>query len=352
MKEHIVSTYDDDLNTLKTKLLEMGVLVERQIFQAIEITKIINLAKAKKIQKADDAIDSLEVEIREFATKTLTKRQPLADDLRKIIISLKISSILESELVITHLMLLDVFFMLKKVPDNYVTESIYQLGQLVVKNYSKALSSFDQDSQKIAQIVPTEDVTINSVYETCFREHLHIMMEDREIIGFSTQMLFIAKELERIGDLSKVISKEVIYNLKGENSLMANNKKQIVVVEDDTALLPMITYNLEKNGFSVREATNGEDALMLIKEQLPALAIIDWMIPAPTGIEVCKIKEEGKETISLPIIILSAKGEEEDKVRGLNTGADDYVTKPFSPVELIARVNSLLEDQLPLVKKL
>ena len=95
MKEHIVSTYDDDLNTLKTKLLEMGVLVERQIFQAIEITKIINLAKAKKIQKGDDAIDSLEVEIREFATKTLTKRQPLADDLRKIIISLKISSILE-----------------------------------------------------------------------------------------------------------------------------------------------------------------------------------------------------------------------------------------------------------------
>ena len=68
MKEHIVSTYDDDLNTLKTKLLEMGVLVERQIFQAIEITKIINLAKAKKIQKGDDAIDALEVEIREFAT--------------------------------------------------------------------------------------------------------------------------------------------------------------------------------------------------------------------------------------------------------------------------------------------
>ena len=132
---------------------------------------------------------------------------------------------------------------------------------------------------------------------------------------------------------------------------MVNNKKQIVVVEDDTALLPMITYNLEKNGFSVREATNGEDALMLIKEQLPALAIIDWMIPAPTGIEVCKILRRGKETISLPIIILSAKGEEEDKVRGLNTGADDYVTKPFSPAELIARVNSLLRRSTSSGKK-
>ena len=145
MREHIVSTYDDDLNTLKAKLLEMGVLVERH-------RSIINP--------------------------------------------------------IPHCV--------KKVPENYLTDSIYQLGQLVVKNYSKALSSFDQDSHKIAQVVPTEDVTINSVYETCFREHLHLMMEDREIIGFSTQMLFIAKELERIGDLSKVISKEVIYNLKGK----------------------------------------------------------------------------------------------------------------------------------------
>ena len=139
----------------------------------------------------------------------------MADDLRKIIISLKISSILER--IGDHASnVAGRILHVKKVPDNYVTESIYQLGQLVVKNYSKALSSFDQDSQKIAQIVPTEDVTINSVYETCFREHLHLMMEDREIIGFSTQMLFIAKELERIGDLSKVISKEVIYNLKGK----------------------------------------------------------------------------------------------------------------------------------------
>ena len=133
----------------------------------------------------------------------------------KIIISLKISSILER--IGDHAAnVAGRILHVKKMPENYLTDSIYQLGQLVVKNYSKALSSFDQDSQKIAQVVPTEDVTINSVYETCFREHLHIMMEDREIIGFSTQMLFIAKELERIGDLSKVISKEVIYNLKGK----------------------------------------------------------------------------------------------------------------------------------------
>ena len=121
-----------------------------------------------------------------------------------------------------------------------------------------------------------------------------------------------------------------------------SEKMKILVVEDDTALLPMITYNLEKNGFLVKEAKNGEEALLLIKEEIPSLAIIDWMIPAPSGLEVCRILRRKKETSNLPIIILSAKGEEEDKIRGLNTGADDYITKPFSPTELMARINSLL----------
>ena len=121
-----------------------------------------------------------------------------------------------------------------------------------------------------------------------------------------------------------------------------SEKKRILVVEDDIALLPMISYNLQKNGFSVKEATNGEEALLLVKEEIPSLAIIDWMIPAPSGLEVCRILRRKKETSSIPIIILSAKGEEEDKIRGLDTGADDYITKPFSPAELVARINSLL----------
>ncbi len=217
MKEHIVSTYDDDLNSLKSNLTEMGLKVEKQIFESVNLVKIINLSKAKKIIKNDDEIDSLETKIREFATTTLSKRQPLADDLRKIIIALKISSSLErigdhASNIATRVLYV------KNVPEFYQTDSIHQLGLLVLKNYSKALSAYDLQSREIAETVPTEDVTINSLYETCFREHLHIMMEDREknSIGFYTQMLFVAKELERIGDLSKVISKEVIYNLQGK----------------------------------------------------------------------------------------------------------------------------------------
>ena len=119
-------------------------------------------------------------------------------------------------------------------------------------------------------------------------------------------------------------------------------KKTILVVEDDKSLLPMITYNIEKNGFLVKAATNGEDALLLIKEEIPSLAIFDWMIPEPNGLELCKILRRKQETSNLPIIMLTAKEEEEDRIRGLEYGADDYISKPFSPAELIARIKALI----------
>ena len=120
------------------------------------------------------------------------------------------------------------------------------------------------------------------------------------------------------------------------------SKKKILVVEDDPSLLPLITYNLEKNKFSVKQAKTGEDALLFLKEEIPDLAILDWMIPAPSGLEICKILRRQKQTSNLPIIILTAKGEEEDKIRGFDSGADDYISKPFSPAELIARIKALL----------
>ena len=119
-------------------------------------------------------------------------------------------------------------------------------------------------------------------------------------------------------------------------------QRTILVVEDDKSLLPMITYNIEKNGFKVKSATNGEDALLLIKEEIPSLAIFDWMIPEPNGLELCKILRRKQETSNLPIIMLTAKEQEEDKIRGLEYGADDYISKPFSPAELIARIKALI----------
>ncbi len=130
---------------------------------------------------------------------------------------------------------------------------------------------------------------------------------------------------------------------------MANSSAaaRILVVEDESDLVTLLRYNLEREGFTVDAAGDGEEALLLIKEQAPDLVLLDWMIPLVSGIEVCRQIRRNPETRDIPIIILTARGEEGDRVRGLGAGADDYVTKPFSPRELIARVHAVLRRARP-----
>lgn len=123
---------------------------------------------------------------------------------------------------------------------------------------------------------------------------------------------------------------------------MSRMKAQVLVVEDEPAQREILTYNLEKEGFAVRAAGNGEEALLMIAEAVPDLVILDWMMPLVSGIEVCRQLKSREETRAIPIIMLSARSDEVDTVRGLETGADDYVIKPYSIVELIARVRTQL----------
>ena len=124
-------------------------------------------------------------------------------------------------------------------------------------------------------------------------------------------------------------------------------KPLIMVVEDEAALVTLLRYNLEKEGYRVCEATDGEEALLVSDEATPDLVILDWMLPVMSGIEVCRQLRRKPVTRDVPIIILTARGEEADKVRGLNVGADDYLTKPFSLPELMARVRALLRRSQP-----
>jgi two-component system phosphate regulon response regulator PhoB len=121
----------------------------------------------------------------------------------------------------------------------------------------------------------------------------------------------------------------------------------ILVVEDEAALVTLLRYNLEREGFRVAAAGDGEEALLMAREQKPDLVILDWMLPLLSGLEVCRQLRRGPETRSVPIIMLTARGEEGDKLRGLDSGADDYVTKPFSPSELIARIRATLRRSRP-----
>lgn len=124
---------------------------------------------------------------------------------------------------------------------------------------------------------------------------------------------------------------------------------KVFLVEDEQSIITLVQYNLKKEGFKVSISSNGEEALHEIKEQEPDLVLLDWMLPDLSGIDICRSLKKDKKLQDLPIIMLTAKGQEEDKVAALNAGADDYITKPFGHAELVARINALLRRSKPRV---
>ncbi|MEO3434882.1 phosphate regulon transcriptional regulator PhoB [Inquilinus sp. CAU 1745] len=129
--------------------------------------------------------------------------------------------------------------------------------------------------------------------------------------------------------------------------MRASVQPLILVVEDETDLVTLLTYNLEKEGFRTRAAYDGDEGLLAAAEQRPDLILLDWMLPHKSGLEVCRQLRRSSKTRDVPIIMLTARGEEGDRVRGLDSGADDYITKPFSTTELVARMRAVLRRSAP-----
>ena len=125
------------------------------------------------------------------------------------------------------------------------------------------------------------------------------------------------------------------------------SKPRILVVEDEDALVVLLRYNLEAAGYQVTNTDRGDEADLLLRESLPDLVLLDWMLPGLSGLELCRRLRQRPETQRLPIILLTARGAEDERVRGLATGADDYIIKPFSVPELLARVSALLRRASP-----
>jgi two-component system phosphate regulon response regulator PhoB len=124
-------------------------------------------------------------------------------------------------------------------------------------------------------------------------------------------------------------------------------KPMVLIVEDEAPLVTLLRYNLEKEGFSVCSAGDGEEALLQIAENKPDAVLLDWMLPLVSGLEVCRQIRRSPSSRALPIILLTARGEEADRVRGLDSGADDYIVKPFSPSELVARLRAVIRRAQP-----
>ena len=121
----------------------------------------------------------------------------------------------------------------------------------------------------------------------------------------------------------------------------------LLLIEDDEAIAELIVWHFAREGFSVRQTPDGEQALVLVEERVPDIVLLDWMIESLPGIEVCRRLRRNPKSANVPIIMLTARGEEEDRIRGLETGADDYVTNPISPRELVARVSAVLRRLRP-----
>ena len=128
---------------------------------------------------------------------------------------------------------------------------------------------------------------------------------------------------------------------------MNSARPLILVVEDETAIQKLLAYNLNAAGYEVAQAFDGEEALTLVEEHEPDLVLVDWMLPQLSGIELCRRLRRRPASAHVPIIMLTARAEEPDRLRGLDTGADDYVTKPFSPAELIARIRAVMRRVRP-----
>ena len=124
-------------------------------------------------------------------------------------------------------------------------------------------------------------------------------------------------------------------------------RAKMLLAEDDAALAELLVYHFKREDFDVAQTADGEEALLMAQETPPDIVLLDWMLESLSGIEVCRRLRRMPETANVPIIMLTARGEEEDRVRGLETGADDYVTKPFSPRELVARVGAVLRRVRP-----
>ncbi len=131
------------------------------------------------------------------------------------------------------------------------------------------------------------------------------------------------------------------------SSARTTTRPYALVVEDELALVELVRYNLEKDGYEVDVARDGEDAILMVEERQPDIIVLDWMLPKLAGIEVCRRLRSKSTTRNVPIIMLTAKTEEADRIRGLDTGADDYMTKPFSMVELTARIRAVLRRIRP-----
>ncbi len=368
MSDHIVKAYDEDLAALKTMLAQMGGLAEEQLDNAIDALARRDTALADRVIQNDEKIDVLEHQIEEKAILTIAKRQPMARDLREIMVAIRVSSDLERIGDLAKNTAKRTHAMSDQLPRK-LDGRRHPHGRLAQEELKNILDAYARSDADKALEVWRSDEELDALYNSIFRELLTYMMEDPRNISLCTHLLFGAKNMERIGDHATNIAENIHYLVHGKPLAEGRVRRRtspapppvepqafgrrgamsasILVVEDEEPIQILLSYNLEAEGYRVRHTAEGEEVQRLIGEERPDLILLDWMLPGISGIEVCRVLRTKPETRDIPIIMLTARGEEAERVRGLATGADDYMVKPFSVPELLARIRTILRRAQP-----
>ncbi len=371
-QSHIVSSYEAELADLDAKISHMGGMTEQLLANGFDALIKRDPALAERVISSDRMVDEYNREIEEKSILVIAKRQPMAVDLRQIMAAMRVASDLERIGDLAKNIAKRALAVASEQHPRSLMAGLGHMVELALRQLKDVLDAYAHRDADKALTVWRSDAQIDAMYNSVFRELLTYMMEDPRNIGLCTHLLFGAKNIERIGDHTTNIAETVHYLVKGMPLTDERPKSdhhehdrdraglisidhlggfrmvaKVLIVEDEDVLVELLRYNFQSEGFSVVSVARGDEVEMTVAEETPDLIILDWMLPGASGIEVCRRLRANAATRGVPIIMLTARVEEGDRVRGLTTGADDYVTKPFSVPELMARAKALIRRAHP-----
>ena len=358
----------------------MGGIAEKMVIDAMDALATADTALAHQVVATDPRLDALQREIEEQAILTIARRQPVAVDLREIIGAIRVAGDLErvgdlAKNIAKRSVKIGVE---ARVPRAIV--GLKHMNDVAHELMKDVLDAYAQRDVERAREVWERDVDLDALEDSVFRDLLTHMMEDPRNISFCAHLLFCSKNIERIGDHATNIAETVFYLVTGRADAdraaarpagdRHRSRRRREATHEPGAQghrpsrrrlgaahsrrrgrirsgLLLLAYNLEAEGYVVESVERGDEAELRLAENTPDLVILDWMLPGVSGLEICRRLRARETTRTLPVIMVTARGEEAERVRGLSVGADDYVVKPFSVPELMARVRALLRRSRP-----
>ena len=379
MVNHTVKSYDKELDTLERRIAEMGGIAEKMVIDAMDALSNADTVLAHQVVATDPRLDALQREIENMAVMTIARRQPVAVDLRELIGAIRIAGDLErvGDLAKNIAKRTIKIGAEARVPRAIV--GLKHMNEVATELMKDVLDAYAQRDAERAHEVWERDVDLDALEELGLprpsdphdgRSAQHLVLRPSSVLlqehradrrprhqhrrdrglschrpgsDFRTSESPAGNRRRHRGRRGRPMNQTRRENARAT----AISAPRILVVEDESDLALLLAYNLEAEGYVVESVERGDEAELRLAENPPDLVVLDWMLPGVSGLEICRRLRARENTRTLPVIMVTARGEEAERVRGLSVGADDYVVKPFSVPELMARVRALLRRSRP-----